>query len=85
MLLHSTAALRIANHNYWFTGFRKSAEIGTPYADVAWNYCDLKCLYLEQLKPNTDFFVINFQDVVYKPDFSVCYGKAEGGTTKIWY
>lgn len=72
------------NHDYWYTVNRKSAETGVPYADVAWNYCDLKCLYMENLKSGTDFYVVNFKDAWYKPNFSVCYAKPNGGVAKLW-
>ena len=29
-------------------------------SDVLWNYCDLKCLYLENYYPNYDFVVLIF-------------------------
>ena len=34
--------------------------------------------------PNTDFYVINFTEEVYKPNFSACYGKLAGGKPEIW-
>lgn len=71
-------------HNYWSTANRKFAESGTPYIDKLWNYCDLKCLYFESLVPNADFYVVNFKDKLYKPDFSACYARVAGGTPKPW-
>lgn len=72
------------DHEYWYTVNRKAAETNVPFADVAWNYCDLKCTYLEKLYPNTDFYVVNFKDAFYKPNFSACYAKQTGGTDKLW-
>ncbi len=77
------------SHDYWYSAGRKVVETGAPYVDVAWNYCDLKCLSLEKLYPGYDFFVIYFKDAtIYKPDFAVCYvqpavtGQAQvGGVT----
>lgn len=74
-----------AEHQYWYTANRKAAETGVPFADVTWNYCDVKCTTLEKLKPGFDFFVVNFQDAVYKPNFSACYAKAVGTQTyQLW-
>ena len=71
-------------HQYWKTIGRKTAETGVPYADANWNYCDMKCLYFENLVSKTDFYVINFKDAIYKPNFSACYGRAPGGTPQLW-
>ena len=84
LLLTATAKFIRDNHDYWFTAGRKSAETGIAYADVAWNYCDYKCLYLESLYPNNDFYIVNFKDAFYKPNFSACYVKPNGGTTQLW-
>lgn len=67
-------------HQYWYTANKGAAQSGVPFADVAWNYCDLKCISLEKIYPGNDFYVINFKDVVYKPNFSACYVKAPGAT-----
>lgn len=64
-----------SSHEYWFTGGKKSAETKIPFTDVAWNYCDYKCLYLEQLEPNYDFFIVNFKGTSKIPDFSACYAQ----------
>lgn len=71
-------------HNYWFSANRKTATSDVPYADVAWNYCDLKCLYLESIYDHVDFYVANFKDAMYKPNFSACYAKLEGGAPQLW-
>lgn len=51
-----------------------------PFTDVAWNYCDMKCISFEKLYPGNDFFVVNFKDSLLKPDFSACYVKKIGAT-----
>jgi hypothetical protein len=68
-------------HNYWYTAGLATAKTGVPYTDVAWNYCDIKCATFEKQKPGYDFFIINFQDAVYKPNFSACYATAPGSST----
>ena len=68
------------NHDYWLTAGRKPAETNVPFVDVAWNYCDYKCLYLESIETNYDFYVVNFKDVIYKPNFSACYAKPKSNT-----
>ncbi len=52
-----------------------------PFTDVAWNYCDMKCISFEKLYPGYDFYVINFKDSLLKPDFSACYVKKVADTT----
>ena len=84
LLIILCQSLNLQTHDYWFTKFKKSAQSGIPYADVAWNYCDLKCIYLESIVPNTDFYVVNFQDTLYKPNFSACYAVVSGGKPQLW-
>lgn len=55
-----------------------------PFTDVAWNYCDMKCISFEKLYPGVDFFVINFKDSLLKPDFSACYAKKVDGSVVLW-
>ena len=71
-------------HNYWYTAARKTAKTGVPFADVAWNYCDYKCTSFEKYYPSVDFYIINFKDAIYKPNFSACYAKSVGGTPQLW-
>jgi hypothetical protein len=73
-----------ANHEYWYTANRKTAESGIPYADVAWNYCDYKCTSFEKVVPGVDFFIINFSQSAVKPNFAACYGRAPTGQVKLW-
>ena len=72
------------SHDFWYNAARKTASSGVPYADVAWNYCDYKCITLETIYPSIDFYVINFKDAIYKPNFSACYAKTPGGTPQLW-
>ena len=71
-------------HQYWYTAARKTAKSGVPFADVAWNYCDYKCLTMEKFHAGVDFYVVNFKDAIYKPNFSACYAKTTGGTPRLW-
>ena len=43
----------------WDTKYRDISFI----TDINWNYCDLKCLYLEKYHNNTDFVVVTFSHV----------------------
>lgn len=72
------------NHEYWYTANRKAAETGIPFADAAWNYCDMKCTRFEKLHHGYDFYIVNFKDAIYKPNFSACYARATGGTPQLW-
>jgi hypothetical protein len=70
------------NHNFWYTAGKVGATSGVPYADLAWNYCDMKCTYLEKIFANTDFVVIPFSESTLKPDFAACYiANNKNGTT----
>jgi hypothetical protein len=71
-------------HNYWYTALRKTAAADIPYADIGWNYCDLKCLYLEILYPGNDFVVVNFVESAIKPNFAACYVKQATGGLEPW-
>ena len=70
-------------HKYWYTATKKTAMTGVPYTDYAWNYCDMKCVYLEKYHPGVDFVVINFEEASYKPNFSACYVR-QHGTYNLW-
>ena len=70
-------------HQYWYTANKGAAQSGVPFADVAWNYCDLKCVTFEKIYPGNDFYIINFKDAVYKPNFSACYVKTPGSTDPV--
>lgn len=67
-------------HENWLPDLKKTATKGVAYLDVAWNYCDMKCVYLETLAPSTDFFVLTFETSL--GDFkkiSACYSRVSGG------
>ena len=85
ILLPLLSALHLRpTHQYWYLASKKKAETNVPYADVGWNYCDYKCLYLEELYPNIDFYIVNFKDTRGEPKFAACYAKPTGGTPKLW-
>jgi hypothetical protein len=67
-LCYSLKLLR--NHDYWFL---KTNPISVGN-DFKWNYCDLKCLYLEKYNPEKDFVVIVFT-AMFKDTFAACYVK----------
>ena len=75
--------VRSEQHDYWYTANIKAAQTGVPFADVTWNYCDMKCVTFEKRFPGYDFFVINFHDAVYKPTLSACYALAPGSSTPV--
>ena len=68
-----------ASHAYWYTAAKKTATTGVPYADISWNYCDLKCTYLENYYPDKDFVVMEFEEAAYKPNFAACYVQTSNG------
>lgn len=80
LLVALATSYHIREHNYWYTANRKPAETGVPFADMGWNYCDMKCITFEKLYPGNDFYIINFKDAIYKPNFSACYVKVAGAT-----
>lgn len=45
----------VVSHLYWFNKDNPKQLGGN---DSRWNYCDLKCLYLERYYPNKDFVVL---------------------------
>lgn len=73
ILFFSARASLLRNHEYWYTTIKSSVIKGVPFADYAWNYCDLKCLYLEHYYPGYDFVYINFKQSVLLPNFAACY------------
>lgn len=50
--------------------------------DYKWNYCDLKCLYLQKYYPEKDFVVLVL-GATFKETFAACYVKTLLGYT-IW-
>ena len=64
----------IRSHQFWFTAGRPVATKENPSpSDDTWNYCDLRCLYLERYYPMYDFCFIIFSQTSKKPDFGACY------------
>jgi hypothetical protein len=83
-LVFLASASLTRNHDYWYTAGKTGATSGVPMGDVAWNYCDMKCTYLEKYYPGSDFVVIPFTESAIKPDFAACYiasTSATGTTT----
>lgn len=68
-----TSANLLRSHNYWFTAPKAAVEAMKPGSDKDWNYCDLKCLYLERYYPVYDFCFITFTQQQAKPNFGACY------------
>lgn len=74
-LLLLTVTLQLAHslHLYWFE--RDSPTPSSP-SDKNWNYCDEKCLYLENYSKGKDFVVVKFSER-FKHPFSACYVKSD--------
>lgn len=73
VLLISTSANLSRTHDYWYTAQKTIVKTHAPLSDSAWNYCDLKCLYLEHYFSGNDFCFITFSQSIIKPNFGVCY------------
>lgn len=72
-LLAFASADFLRTHDYWYTAQKSIVKTGAPLSDLAWNYCDLKCLYLERYYPTADFAFITFNAGTFKPNFGACY------------
>ncbi len=76
------------NHDYWYTAGKSAAVKNVAYLDYAWNYCDKKCLYLQNYVDKSSTFtftVIDFKASALKADFSACYAKDKvTGAYKLW-
>ena len=68
------------SHSTWYVAPKSTLDT----SDVAWNYCDLKCLQLEAKAPGYDFLVVTFKNALYKPDFAACYVKNRNGSFSLW-
>lgn len=68
-------------HNFWYTAPKAAVTSGIPFSDVSWNYCDMKCTYLEKYNPGKDFVVIPFTESTFKPDFAACYVATSANST----
>lgn len=71
LIIDSALALTL-HHQYWFE--KDSPINGTT--DKNWNYCDEKCLYLENYSKGKDFVVIKFSER-FKYPFAACYVKSD--------
>lgn len=58
--LFSLAASMQLRHDYWYTAPKAVIAKKVPFSDLTWNYCDMKCTYLEKYNPGKDFVVIGF-------------------------
>ena len=56
----------------------------TDVSDVLWNYCDVKCTYLERYFPNTDFLVGTFRNKQDGSTVGACYIKNILGKLVPW-
>jgi hypothetical protein len=65
-------------HEYWFN---KDSPVAMGN-DNKWNYCDLKCLYLEHYAEGIDFVVLVLTAPLHDT-FATCYAKTSGGYT-LW-
>ena len=61
----------VVSHLYWFN---KDNPKNLGQNDSRWNYCDLKCLYLERYYHNKDFLVLVLTAPL-RETFSACYVK----------
>jgi len=61
----------VVSHLYWFN---KDNPKNHGESDSRWDYCDLKCLYLERYYPNKDFLVLVLTAPL-RETFSACYVK----------
>lgn len=66
------------SHQYWFMK-NNPIEQGDDYS---WNYCDLKCIYLENYYPDKDFVVVVFS-ALFHDTFAACYIK-NGEEYTLW-
>lgn len=80
-LISISASLEL-RHNFWYTAPKAAVVKGIPFSDTAWNYCDMKCTYLEKYNPGKDFVVIPFTESTFKPDFAACYVVSTNGTSQ---
>jgi hypothetical protein len=72
LLLAAAQASLLQSHEYWYTAEKAIAKNGPPF-DIAWNYCDLKCLYFEHYYKGVDFVWIDFNPGFFKPNFAACF------------
>ena len=86
LMICSALADKSLHHLYWNSNFKSLIS----FSDQFWNYCDLKCLYLERYYPSADFLVINFKDtssaesITGISNFGACYVKDSKGNYALW-
>ena len=68
-----------STHFYWFN---KDNPKNVGNSDTRWDFCDLKCLYLQRYYPNKDFVVLVLTAPL-RQTFAACYVKTESGYT-LW-
>ena len=79
----------LRNHQMWYTAPK---ELVNTF-DWTWNYCDMKCTYLETVAATQgigglDFVSIEFTQGTLYPNFAACYLKTTSGATVVyrpWY
>ncbi len=70
LLTFSESHLRFReSHEYWFNKWNPIHN-----DDRKWNYCDYKCLYLENVIKKKDFVEVSLSAFLHD-DFSACYVK----------
>lgn len=52
LVVCSQTIILLRNHKRWSISNKKSAAAKIPYLDYYWNYCDKKCLYLQNYLPS---------------------------------
>lgn len=67
------------HHSYWFEKGQPSLNNNN---DDQWDYCDEKCLALEDLSKGKDFVVVKFHER-WKQPFAACYVKS-GSKYLLW-
>lgn len=78
LLMQAATSTSLRSHNYWFNK-QNPQEKGDDYS---WDYCDLKCLYLEHYSEDKDFVVLVFS-ALFRDTFAACYVKSPDGYT-LW-
>jgi len=78
LIIYSKALILLRNHKKWSISNKKSASAKIPYLDYYWNYCDKKCLYLQNYLPinkknDYQFAVVEFTETDEDESFAACY------------
>ncbi len=73
LVAFASAGFLRTTHDYWYTAQKALVKTKARLSDVAWNYCDLKCLYLERYYPASDFAFLTFSQSIFKANFGACY------------